>query len=136
MDLACNKMGWVPLTKSLGAFGQPKTSGTLIDTFFQVPLVVVDSYYYGKLVVAPLNIVLYNVFTSHGPDLYGEFKITRQEESPPFSCYCFAAVTHQVMIADYLSDVLKIKSSLQAPKGCSFSFLPQDVSLELEIGRP
>ncbi|KAM6107695.1 alpha-1,2-mannosyltransferase ALG9 isoform 2-T2 [Pterocles gutturalis] len=37
---------------------------------FLVPLVVVDSYYYGKLVVAPLNIVAYNVFTSHGPDLY------------------------------------------------------------------
>ncbi|KAM6312516.1 alpha-1,2-mannosyltransferase ALG9 isoform 3-T3 [Podargus strigoides] len=37
---------------------------------FLVPLVVVDSYHYGKLVVAPLNIVLYNVFTSHGPDLY------------------------------------------------------------------
>ncbi|KAF2977001.1 hypothetical protein EK904_013656 [Melospiza melodia maxima] len=36
-----------------------------------VPLVVVDSYHYGKLVVAPLNIVLYNVFTPHGPDLYG-----------------------------------------------------------------
>uniref|UniRef100_A0A2K6ET19 Mannosyltransferase n=1 Tax=Propithecus coquereli TaxID=379532 RepID=A0A2K6ET19_PROCO len=28
-------------------------------------------YYYGKLVIAPLNIVLYNVFTPHGPDLYG-----------------------------------------------------------------
>jgi len=55
---------------------QLKASGTLqiTDAFFQVPLVVVDSYYYGKLVVAPLNIVLYNVFTSHGPDLYGEFK--------------------------------------------------------------
>lgn len=38
---------------------------------FLVPVVVIDSYYYGKLVVAPLNIVLYNVFTSHGPDLYG-----------------------------------------------------------------
>ena len=46
-----------------------------------MPLVVVDSYYYGKLVVAPLNIVLYNVFTSHGPDLYGEFKITRRKAS-------------------------------------------------------
>ena len=33
---------------------------------------VIDSYYYGKLVVAPLNIVLYNVFTPHGPDLYGK----------------------------------------------------------------
>ncbi|XP_069597995.1 alpha-1,2-mannosyltransferase ALG9 isoform X2 [Ranitomeya imitator] len=36
-----------------------------------VPLVTIDSYYYGKLVIAPLNIVLYNVFTPHGPDLYG-----------------------------------------------------------------
>uniref|UniRef100_A0A3Q3E8Q8 Mannosyltransferase n=1 Tax=Hippocampus comes TaxID=109280 RepID=A0A3Q3E8Q8_HIPCM len=35
------------------------------------PLVAVDSLFYGKLVVAPLNILLYNVFTSHGPDLYG-----------------------------------------------------------------
>uniref|UniRef100_A0A8C0XZ42 Mannosyltransferase n=1 Tax=Castor canadensis TaxID=51338 RepID=A0A8C0XZ42_CASCN len=38
---------------------------------FLVPVVVIDSYYYGKLVIAPLNIVLYNVFTAHGPDLYG-----------------------------------------------------------------
>ncbi|KAI5943220.1 Alpha-1,2-mannosyltransferase ALG9 [Manis javanica] len=38
---------------------------------FLVPVVVIDSYYYGKLVVTPLNIVLYNVFTPHGPDLYG-----------------------------------------------------------------
>lgn len=37
----------------------------------QVPLVAVDSFFYGKLVVAPLNILLYNVFTPHGPDLYG-----------------------------------------------------------------
>ncbi|XP_041098213.1 alpha-1,2-mannosyltransferase ALG9 isoform X2 [Polyodon spathula] len=38
---------------------------------FLGPVVAVDSYYYGKLVVAPLNIVLYNVFSPHGPDLYG-----------------------------------------------------------------
>ncbi|XP_004856595.1 alpha-1,2-mannosyltransferase ALG9 isoform X6 [Heterocephalus glaber] len=43
--------------------------GALI--LFLVPVVVIDSYYYGKLVIAPLNILLYNVFTSHGPDLYG-----------------------------------------------------------------
>uniref|UniRef100_A0A3Q2QSV8 Mannosyltransferase n=1 Tax=Fundulus heteroclitus TaxID=8078 RepID=A0A3Q2QSV8_FUNHE len=36
-----------------------------------VPLVVVDSFFYGKLVIAPLNILLYNVFSEHGPDLYG-----------------------------------------------------------------
>ncbi|XP_041030445.1 alpha-1,2-mannosyltransferase ALG9 isoform X4 [Carcharodon carcharias] len=38
---------------------------------FLLPLVVVDSYYYGKMVIAPLRIVIYNVFTPHGPDIYG-----------------------------------------------------------------
>ena len=33
--------------------------------------VLCDSHYYGKPVLASLNIVLYNVFTPHGPDLYG-----------------------------------------------------------------
>lgn len=37
----------------------------------QIPLIAIDSSYYGKLVIAPLNIVKYNVFTNHGPDLYG-----------------------------------------------------------------
>ncbi|CAG9538201.1 unnamed protein product [Cercopithifilaria johnstoni] len=36
-----------------------------------IALVIVDSYYFGHIVVAPLNIVLYNVFSSHGPNLYG-----------------------------------------------------------------
>ncbi|XP_076656852.1 alpha-1,2-mannosyltransferase Alg9 isoform X1 [Halictus rubicundus] len=36
-----------------------------------VPMVWIDSIYYGKLVIAPLNIVMYNVFTNHGPNLYG-----------------------------------------------------------------
>jgi len=36
-----------------------------------VPVTVIDSYFYGRLVVAPLNIVLYNIFSNHGPDLYG-----------------------------------------------------------------
>ncbi|GIY14368.1 alpha-1,2-mannosyltransferase ALG9 [Caerostris darwini] len=36
-----------------------------------IPLIYVDSLHFGKFVFAPLNIVLYNVFTSHGPDLYG-----------------------------------------------------------------
>ena len=35
------------------------------------PQLLCDSYYYGKPVMASLNIVLYNVFTPHGPDLYG-----------------------------------------------------------------
>ena len=40
----------------------------------QVPMVMIDTDYFGKLVVAPLNIVVYNVFGEHGPDLYGEFE--------------------------------------------------------------
>ena len=34
-------------------------------------MVQIDSHYFGRLVVAPWNIVMYNVFSSHGPDLYG-----------------------------------------------------------------
>ncbi|KAI6242997.1 Alg9 mannosyltransferase domain containing protein [Aphelenchoides fujianensis] len=30
-----------------------------------------DFYFYGKLVITPLNIVIYNVFSGHGPNLYG-----------------------------------------------------------------
>ncbi|CAN7948308.1 unnamed protein product [Ixodes pacificus] len=34
-------------------------------------LISVDSHYFGRPVLAPLNIVLYNVFSSHGANLYG-----------------------------------------------------------------
>ena len=34
-------------------------------------MILVDSHYYGGLVIAPLNILLYNVFSDHGPDIYG-----------------------------------------------------------------
>ncbi|TRY79306.1 hypothetical protein TCAL_06056 [Tigriopus californicus] len=36
-----------------------------------VPQIWLDSAYYGRSVVAPWNIISYNIFTSHGPDLYG-----------------------------------------------------------------
>lgn len=42
------------------------------------PMIWLDSMYYGKLVIAPLNLIMYNVFTNHGPDLYG---------TEPFSFY-------------------------------------------------
>ncbi|XP_059138882.1 alpha-1,2-mannosyltransferase ALG9-like [Physella acuta] len=38
---------------------------------FMVPMVLIDMHFYGKLVIAPLNIVLYNVISGHGPELYG-----------------------------------------------------------------
>ncbi|KAK2187338.1 hypothetical protein NP493_169g04003 [Ridgeia piscesae] len=43
----------------------------LSATICLVPMVYVDSSYFGKLVIAPLNIVKYNVFSDHGPDIYG-----------------------------------------------------------------
>ena len=45
-----------------------------------VPCLIIDSYFYGKPVIACLNILLYNVFTDHGPDLYG---------TEPLSYYLF-----------------------------------------------
>ncbi|GFS46466.1 alpha-1,2-mannosyltransferase ALG9 [Trichonephila inaurata madagascariensis] len=45
---------------------------SLISLFLiAIPLIYFDSRHFGKFTFAPLNIVLYNVFTSHGPDLYG-----------------------------------------------------------------
>ena len=39
-------------------------------------LIAVDSYYFGRLIFAPLNIVLYNIFSKSGPTLYGTEPIT------------------------------------------------------------
>lgn len=38
-----------------------------------LPMARIDSLYYGRLVLAPLNIVMYNVFSPHGPSLYGTY---------------------------------------------------------------
>lgn len=34
-------------------------------------MVAIDSMHYGRLVIAPFNIVKYNVFGGAGPNLYG-----------------------------------------------------------------
>lgn len=39
-------------------------------------MVLIDMHFYGKLVIAPLNIVLYNVISGHGPELYGNYCLT------------------------------------------------------------
>lgn len=39
--------------------------------FVKIPLTLIDSYYYGQLVIAPLNHIRYNIFSKHGPTLYG-----------------------------------------------------------------
>ncbi|XP_028322990.1 alpha-1,2-mannosyltransferase ALG9 isoform X2 [Gouania willdenowi] len=64
MALLC--FDWV--TDSL----RPAGAQTTMEEFYHLlPLVAIDSFFYGKMVIAPLNILLYNVFTPHGPDLYG-----------------------------------------------------------------
>jgi alpha-1,2-mannosyltransferase len=46
-----------------------------------LPMIILDSSYYGKTVLAPVNIVLYNIFKRDGgPNLYG---------TEPFSFYIF-----------------------------------------------
>lgn len=49
----------------------------------KVPLTLVDSYYYGQLVIAPLNHIRYNIFSKHGPTLYGKRKWNRVEGYSP-----------------------------------------------------
>lgn len=39
---------------------------------FLILQVEIDSVYYGRFVIAPWNIIKYNLLTSHGPNLYGE----------------------------------------------------------------
>ncbi|KAI6658998.1 Alpha-1,2-mannosyltransferase ALG9 [Oopsacas minuta] len=39
-------------------------------------LICVDSYYFGRLVFAPMNIILYNIFSKSGPTLYGTEPVT------------------------------------------------------------
>ncbi|CAI8055709.1 Alpha-1,2-mannosyltransferase ALG9 [Geodia barretti] len=61
-------------THSIGCGAlQEKTSPFHLISFVvvSVPLVAIDSVYYGRPVLAPLNIVLYNVFGKGGPNLYG-----------------------------------------------------------------
>ena len=46
----------------------------LFGVLISVPMIAFDSYLFGRFVIAPLNIVLYNVFPSNpnvGPDIYG-----------------------------------------------------------------
>ncbi|CAF0756871.1 unnamed protein product [Didymodactylos carnosus] len=43
----------------------------LIPITYKIPFTIIDSYYYGKLVITPFNHIKYNIFSKHGPTLYG-----------------------------------------------------------------
>ncbi|KAI7825165.1 Alg9-like mannosyltransferase family-domain-containing protein [Gamsiella multidivaricata] len=51
---------------------QLTTSTIVVLGCVLVPIMIIDQYYYKKLVIVPLNIVLYNVFGGDvGPDIFG-----------------------------------------------------------------
>ncbi|CAH0557064.1 unnamed protein product [Brassicogethes aeneus] len=89
-----------------------------------IPMVIIDSVQYGKLVVAPLNIVLYNVLGGHGPNLYG---------TEPFSFYfingfinfnfiwVFALASPLALLLNYFFVPSKHRSTLCLPCWLSLS---------------
>jgi len=47
----------------------------IFGLLISIPMILIDSYFFGKFVFAPLNIVMYNVFPQNpnqGPDIYGK----------------------------------------------------------------
>ncbi|KAK0171720.1 hypothetical protein PV328_005138 [Microctonus aethiopoides] len=68
IDMLIRKKEWVKFIKW----------SILSAIIILIPMAWIDSTYYGKLVIAPLNLIHYNVLTNHGPDLYG---------TAPFSYY-------------------------------------------------
>lgn len=89
-----------------------------------IPMIVIDSAYFGRLVFAPLNIVIYNVLSSHGPNLYG---------TEPFSYYLIngflnfnliwiaAILTPIMLVADYFFIPARSKNTLYLPHYLSLS---------------
>ncbi|XP_053964276.1 alpha-1,2-mannosyltransferase ALG9 [Anastrepha ludens] len=89
-----------------------------------IPMVVIDSTYFGKLVIAPLNLVMYNVFTSHGPNIFG---------TEPFKYYIingflnfniiwmFALITPVMLLIDHFVVPAKSKSTLNFPRYLSLA---------------
>lgn len=92
-------------------------SGIALVTIL-IPMAVIDSSYFGKVVLAPLNLVLYNIFTSHGPNIYG---------TEPFTFYLFngflnynivwllALLTPLLLVACHLLVKARSKSTLNLP---------------------
>ncbi|XP_050306990.1 alpha-1,2-mannosyltransferase ALG9 [Anthonomus grandis grandis] len=88
------------------------------------PMILADSLIYGRLVIAPLNIVKYNVLGGAGPELYG---------TEPFSFYLInglvnfnivwilALLSPLAIILNYLFVPSKSKSTLYLPHWLSLS---------------
>lgn len=89
-----------------------------------IPMAVVDSSYFGRVAVAPLNLIMYNVFSSHGPNLYG---------TEPLSYYfingflnfnviwLLALVTPIMLVLGYYFVPAKTKSTFYLPPWLSLA---------------
>lgn len=77
----------------------------------------IDSFFYGKTVIAPLGIVLYNVFGKGGPSLYGmniilAFAVSRYLRLAPLAKSTAVSIVAIVPLENYtvqLSHLLQIK---------------------------
>ena len=85
----------------------------VITTGLQVPLAVVDSLYYGKFVLAPLNILWYNVFRrGGGPDLYGKTSL-----APRPAGLVLVSFSDQLVVLVSFPDQLVGNSLIPRPAG-------------------
>ena len=76
-------------------------------------MVKLDSSYFGRLVIAPYNIIHYNVLTSHGPDLYGTepFHFYIMNGFLNFNLVFVAALLAPIMLVSNLRDyAIEIRS--------------------------
>ena len=104
-----------------------------------LPSVLIDSYYYGKPVVACLNILLYNVFTEHGPDLYG---------TAPLSYYLlngflnfnimFILALVSFVVVPIAESIIKLKYKGYQPPSLllAFTFLPMFIWIIIFFSQP
>ncbi|XP_067647618.1 alpha-1,2-mannosyltransferase ALG9 isoform X2 [Eurosta solidaginis] len=101
-----------------------------------VPMVIIDSIYFGKLVIAPLNLVIYNVFTSHGPNIFGTEPLTYYLINGFLNfniIWLLSLITPIILVIDYFVVPAKSKSTLNFPRYLSLAplyiwllvFLPQ-----------
>ncbi|XP_068152599.1 alpha-1,2-mannosyltransferase ALG9 [Drosophila tropicalis] len=83
-----------------------------------LPMIGIDTSYFGKLTFAPLNIVWYNVFTSHGPNIFGTEPLSYYLINGflNFNIIWLLALQLPIMLVmDYLIVPAKSKSTLNFP---------------------
>lgn len=87
-------------------------------------MLVIDSTYFGKITFAPLNIILYNVFSAHGPDLYGTEPLTFYLLNGFLNfnvIWLLALVTPLLLLLGYFLVPAKSKATLYLPHHISLA---------------